>query len=44
VADVRIAPKQGVILLTVINAGGGQAEEADRLFGRTLIDHLKLVD
>jgi len=44
VADVRIAPKQNVIMLTVMNAGGTQAEEADRLFGRALIDHLKLVD
>ena len=44
VADVRIAPKHDTIVLTAINAGGDQAEKADKDFGRALQEYLKLID
>lgn len=44
VADVRIAPKRNAVLLTAINAGGGEAEKADTEFGRLLMQHMKLLD
>ncbi len=44
VADVRIAPKRNVIVLTAINAGGEQAEKADKEFGRDMQERLRLLD
>ncbi len=44
VADVRIAPKHDIIVLTAMNAGGEAAEKADREIGKTLQEHLKTYD
>jgi len=44
VADVRIAPKRNLIVLTTLNAGGDAAEKADRDIGKALQEHLKVFD
>jgi CubicO group peptidase (beta-lactamase class C family) len=41
VSDVRILPKHDVIFLTVMNAGGTNAENAARELGKTLQEKLK---
>jgi CubicO group peptidase (beta-lactamase class C family) len=44
VADVRMAPKRDTIVLIATNAGGEQAEKADKELGRALLEHLGLLD
>jgi len=44
IADVRIVPKRNLVLLTTINAGGPEAEKADKSIGLTLQDHLQALE